>query len=64
MGLPGATVVKNLPANAVFARDVGLNPGSGKSLGVRNGNPLHYSCLRNPMERGNWQATVHGVVKH
>ena len=64
MGLPGAAVVKTPPANAVFARDVGLNPGSGKSLGVRNGNTVHYSCLRNPMEKGNWQATVHGVVKH
>ena len=63
MGLPGK-VVKNLPANAVFARDAGLSPGSGKSLGEGNGNPLHYSCLRNPMEGGNWQATVHGIAKH
>ena len=62
MGLPGK-VVKNLPANAVFARDAGLSPGSGKSLGEGNGNPLHYSCLENPTDRGAWQAIVHGVAK-
>ena len=63
MGLPGATVVKNLPANAVFARDVGLNPGSGKSLGVRNGNPLQLSYVENSMDRGAWRATDHGVTE-
>ena len=62
MGLPGK-VVKNLPANAVFARDAGLSPGSGKSLGEGNGNPLHYSCLENPMGRGAWRAIVHEVKK-
>ena len=45
-------VVKNLPANAVDARDVGLIPGSGRSPGEGNGNPLQYSYLRNPMDRG------------
>ena len=45
-------VVKNLPANAVDARDVGLIPGSGRSSGERNGNPLQYSYLGNPMDRG------------
>ena len=52
--------MKNLPANA---GDVGLTPGLGRSPGEGNDNPLQYSCLRNPMERGAWQATVHGVSK-
>ena len=56
-------MVKNLPANAVDARDVGLVPGSGRSLGEGNGNPLQYSYLGNPMDRGVWWATVHGVSK-
>ena len=59
-GFPGASVVKNLPANA---GDVGSIPGSGRSPGVRNGNPLQYSCMGNPINRGAWQATVHGVAK-
>ena len=46
------------PANA---RDLGSIPGSGRSPGEGNGNPLQYSCLQNPMDRGAWQATVHGV---
>ena len=45
-------MVKNLPANAGDARDVGLIPGSGRSPGERNGNPLQYSCLENSMDRG------------
>ena len=49
-----------MPANA---GDAGLIPGSGKSLGEGNGNPLQYSCLVNPMDRGAWQATVHGVAR-
>ena len=53
-------VVKNLPANA---GDAGLIPGSGRSPGVGNGNPLQYSCLGNPMDRGARWATVHGVTK-
>ena len=59
-GFPGGSVVKNPPANA---GDVGLIPGSGRSPGEGNGNPLQYSCLGNPMDRGTWQATVHGVAK-
>ena len=60
MVFPGGSVVKNLPANA---GDTGLIPGSGRSSGVGNGNPLQYSCLGNPRDRGAWQATVHGVAK-
>ena len=56
-------VVKNPPANAGDARDVGSFPGSGRSPGEGNGNPLQYSCLENPMVRGAWRATVHGVPK-
>ena len=58
-----ALVIKNPPANAGDVRDVGSIPGSGRSPGVRNDNPLQYSCLENPRDRGTWQATVHGVVK-
>ena len=54
---------KNLPAKAGDARDAGSIPGSGKSPGEGNGNPLQYSCLGNPMDRGAWRATVHGVAK-
>ena len=53
-------MVKNLPANA---RDIGLIPGLGRSPGERNGNPLQYSCLENPMGRGDWRATAHRVMK-
>ena len=59
MGFPGGSVVKNLPANA---GDEGSIPGSGGSPGEGNGNPLQYSCLENPMERGAWWATVHRVA--
>ena len=58
-----APVVKNLPANAGDIRDVGSNPGSGRSPWEGNGNPLQYSCLENPMDRGVWQAIVHRVAK-
>ena len=54
---PGGSVVKNLPANAGDMGDVSLIPGSGRSLGVGNGNPLHDSCLENSMDRGAWRAT-------
>ena len=59
-------MVKNLPTNTGNLRVMGWIPGSGRSLGGGNGNPLHYSCLENPMDRGAWQATVSGVtrVKH
>ena len=57
---PGGSVVKNLPV------DVGsssLIPGLRRSPGEGNDNPLQYSCLGNPMDRGTWQAAVHGVAK-
>ena len=57
---PGGSVVKNPPANAGI---VGSISGSGKSPGEGNGNPLQYSYLGNPTDRGAWQATVHGVEK-
>ena len=60
MSFPGGSVVKNLPASGV---DAGLIPGSGRSPGEGNGNPLQYSCLKNSMDRGAWWATVHGVTK-
>ena len=50
---------KNPPANAGDIRDVGLIPGSGSSPGGGHGNPLHYSCLENLMDRGAWRAMVH-----
>ena len=53
-------MAKNPPANAA---DMGLIPGLGESCGRGNGNPLQYSCLGNPMNRGAWQATVHRVTK-
>ena len=56
-------MVKNLPANAGDARFSGSIPGSGRSPGVGNGNPLQYSCLENSVDPGAWQATVHGVVE-
>ena len=55
--------VKNPPANAGASRDEGSIPRSGRFLGSGYGNRLQYSCLENPMDRGNWQATVHGVTK-
>ena len=61
-GFSGGAVVKN-PANAGDTGDVGLIPGSGRSPEVGNGKPLQYSCLENPMHRGTWQATAHGVAK-
>ena len=63
MGFLGDSVVKNLPANAGDIRDLGSILGSGRSSGEGNGNPLQYSCLKNPMDRGTWWATVHGVAK-
>ena len=63
MGFPGDKVVKNPPASAGDARDLGLIPGWGRCPGVGNGNPLQYSCLEIFMDRGIWQATVHRVSK-
>ena len=53
--------VKNLPANAEDITEVGSIPGSGRTPGGGNGNPFHYSCLENPVDRGAWWATVHWV---
>ena len=55
-GFPGGPVTKDPSANA---GDAGSMPGSGRSLGRGRGNPLQYSCMKNPMDRGAWQATVH-----
>ena len=58
-----ALVVKNPPVSAGDVRDVGLFPGLGRSPGEGHGNPLQYSCLENPMDRGAWLAMVHRVAK-
>ena len=60
MGFPGGSEDK---ASACNAGDPGSIPGLGRSPGEGNGNPLQYSCLENPMDRGAWRATVHGVTK-
>ena len=62
-GIPHGSMVRNLLANAGGLGDAGSISGSGRSPGGRNGNPLQYSCLENPMDRGFWRATVHGVTK-
>ena len=62
MEFPGGAVVNNLPANARDTGDRGLIPGLGRSPGLGNGNSLQYSCLENYVDRGAWQATVHGVA--
>ena len=59
LGFPGGSVVKNPPANAY----VGSVSGSERSPGEGSGNPFQYSCLGNPMDRGAWKATAHGVNK-
>ena len=56
-------MVKNPPANAGDVRDAGLIPGLGRYSGGGHGNPLQYSRLEDPMDRGEWRATVHGVAK-
>ena len=58
-----ALVVNNLPANAGDIKDKGLIPGLRKSPGGGPGNPLQYSCLENPMDRGVWQVAVHVVIE-
>ena len=60
MDFPGGSEVKAFACNA---GDLGLIHGSGRSPGEGNGNPLQYSCLENPMDRGAWQATIHGIAK-
>ena len=59
MSSPGGSDGKE---SACKAGDLGSSPGLGKSPGEGNGNPLQYSCLQNPMDKGAWQATVHGVA--
>ena len=59
-GFPCSSVGKESASNA---GDWGSIPGLGRSPGEENGNPLQYSCLENPMDRGAWQATVHGIAK-
>ena len=63
MGFPGGSLIKNPPANAGDTRDVSSVPGLGRSSGEGNGNPLQFSCLGNPMDRGVKQSIVHGVAK-
>ena len=58
-----ALAVKDLPANAGDVRDAGSIPGTRRSPEGGHGNPLQYSCLENPMKRGAWKATVHGVTE-
>ena len=62
-GLLGGAVVKNTPSDVGDVRDAGSIPGSRRCPGEGNGNPLQHSCLDNPMDRGAWQATVHGVAR-
>ena len=63
LALPDSAVVKNLPANTADTKDSALIPGSGRSTGEGNGSPFQYSYVGNPMDRGAWPATVHGVTK-
>ena len=62
-GFPDGSVVKNSPANAGDTGDAGSIPGLGRSPRVGNSNPTQYSCLGNPMDRGAWWATVHGLQR-
>ena len=59
-GFPGDSVIKDLPVNAT---DMGLIPGLGRSPGGGNDSPLQYPCLGSPMDKGAWQAAVHGVTE-
>ena len=63
-GFPGGSVVKKLPANTWDTKDMGLIPGSGRSSGEGNVNPLQYSCLENSMDREALWATIHGVANN
>ena len=62
-GFPGGSVGKESTCGAGDAEGVGSIPGSGRTLGGGNGNPLQYSCLENPMDRGAWHPTVHRVME-
>ena len=63
MSFPGGASVKNLLANTGDKRNMGAIPGLGRSPGEGHGNPLQYSYLENPMDRGAWQATVDGITE-
>ena len=63
MGFPNGEVIKNPSADAGDIRDVGLIPEWGRFPGGGHGNPLQYSCLENPMDRGVWQATAYEVAQ-
>ena len=63
MASQAALVLKNLPPSAGDVRHAGSIPGSGRSPGGGHGNPLQHPCLENPMDRGAWRTTVHGVSK-
>ena len=63
LGVPWWLISKESPANARDVWEAGLIPGSGRSTGEGNGNPLQYSCLENPMDRGAWWVTVHGGAR-
>jgi len=63
MGSPGGSVVKNSPADSGDTGVKGFISGFERYPGKRNGNPLQFSCLENPMDRGAWQATVHRIPK-
>ena len=62
-GFPGGSLVRNSPAYVGNTGDMVQIPGSGRSLGGGDGNPLQYSCLKNPVDKGAWRATVHGVTR-
>ena len=64
LGSPGGAVGKTLPASAGDAGEASSIPGSGRSLGEGNDNPLQYSCLENPMDRGAWQVAVNQCTKN
>ena len=63
MGFPNGSESKETACSAGDIRDRGSIPGAGRSPGGGHSNPLQYSCLKNPMDKGAWQATVHGVAK-
>ena len=63
LGFPGGTNGEELPASAGDIRNVGSIPGSGRSSGKGHGDPLQYSCLQNPMDRGAWWDMIHRVAK-
>ena len=63
LGFPGGTKGEELPASAGDIRNVGSIPGSGRSSGKGHGDPLQYSCLQKPMDRGAWWAMIHRVAE-